>query len=172
MDLNVSQLIKALNTAKIGGKTAVVSVTGAQVGVSGAAYSSGDVIGDQSPIEVELVQGEYGTGIIQTVITKDLSNQSAAIDLFVFSSRPTGTYTDNSAMDVSDADAASLIGVINIVATDYAASADSSFATTRSIGLVIKNMSGTNKVWFIPVSRGTPTYVADELSFTFGVLQD
>ena len=171
--MNAQELREALNTCKIGGRTAIVKLTGAQIGVSGAAYSAGDVIGDTSPIAVELVRGSNGTAILQSVISHDLSAQNAAFDIVFFDSNPTATtFTDNSAIDIADADLPKVIGVVNVVAGDYDASADSSVATTLNQQIVLQNASDTNKVWIALISRGTPTYVADCLSVSFGVLQD
>lgn len=166
------ELQSALSNLKIGGKTDFVKLTGVQVGASGAAYGDGDVIGDRAPIQVELVRNDYGTAVLQQVVIKDLSNQSADIDVIFFDSNPTATtFTDNAALDIADADIDKVLGIVSVVASDYAASNDSSVAT-KLTGLVLKNNSDTNKVWVCLVSRGTPTYVADELSIAFGVLQD
>lgn len=171
--MNVQDLKEVLSNLKIGGKTAIVKLTGAQIGASGAAYGSGDVIGDTSPIEVELVRNDYGTAILQSVITHDLAAQNASFDIIFFDSNPTATtFTDNSAIDIADADLPKVIGVVNVVAGDYDASVDSSVATTLGQQIVLQNASGTNKVWIALISRGTPTYVADCLSLSFGVLQD
>lgn len=162
-----------LTNLKSGGFTTVYKLTGAQVGVSGAAYASGDVLGDQCPIKVELVRGKYGTGIIQSVITQDLSNQSGAYDIVVFDSNPTATtFTDNSALDINDADLPKVLGVINVAAAEYDAFADSVVATTLNQQLAIKAATDSPNLWIALVSRDTKTYVADELSIAIGVLQD
>jgi len=99
--------------------------------------------------------------------------QNAAFDIIFFDSNPTATtFTDNSAIDIADADLPKVIGVVNVGAGDYDASADSSVATTLGQQIVLQNASGTNKVWIALISRGTPTYVADCISLSFGVLQD
>jgi len=173
MDTLLKNIWATLRGLKSGGFTNVVKLTGVQVGVDGAAYGSGDVIGDKSPIEVELVRGDWESGILHSVVVHDLSKQSAALDVVVFDSRPSATtFTDNAALDIADADLPKVIGVVSVTATDYAAFNDNSVATKTAISLPIKNNSGTTKCWVAFVSRGTPTYVADELSVSFGVLQD
>lgn len=162
---------------RVGGATGVVKKTGSQVGVSGAAYATGDVIGDLSPITADVFRMEGvanvpASGVLQSIIVKDLSKQSLAIDVVIFDANPSSTtFTDNSALDIADADIDKVIGVVSIVAADYAAFNDSSVATKTGIGLPMAVASGT-KIWFCLVSRGAPTYVADELSITFGILQD
>lgn len=162
---------------RVGGVTGIVNKTGAQVGVSSAAYATGDVIGDLSPITADVFRMEGTTnvpasGVLQSIIIKDLSKQSLAIDVVIFNANPSATtFTDNSALDIADADIDKVIGVVSVLASDYAAFNDSSVATKTGIGLPVSTASGT-KIWFCLVSRGAPTYVADELSIAFGILQD
>lgn len=162
---------------RVGGATGIVKKTGAQVGVSGAAYATGDVIGDLSPITADVFRMEGNanvpaSGVLQSIIIKDLSKQSLALDVFIFDANPSATtFTDNSALDIADADIDKVIGVVKIEASDYFASNDSSVAVKSGIGLPMSTATGT-KIWFCLVSRGAPTYVADELSISFGVLQD
>lgn len=162
-----------LNNLKTGGYTALVKLTGAQIGVAGAAYGTGDVLGNTSPIAIEVVRGKNGTGILQSLIIQDLSKQSIALDMVVFDSNPTATtFTDNSALDIADADITRVIGVVSVASTDYAEFNDNSVATKTGAGLVLQNYSDLNKVWVCFVTRGAPTYVANELSAVIGILQD
>ncbi len=162
---------------RVGGATGIIKKTGLEVGVSGAAYATGDVLGDLSPIQATVFRmngtaNVPASGVLQSIIIKDLSNQSLAIDVVIFDSNPTATtFTDNSNLTLADVDAAKVIGVVSIVAGDYVAFAASSVATKTGIGLPIVTATGSN-IWFCLITRGAPTYVADELSVTFGVLQD
>lgn len=170
------RIFNQLTNLKTGGITQIFKVTGAQVGVASAAYGSGDVLGTTSPIKVELVRGTNGTGILQSIIVQDLSNQSGAIDIVIFDSNPTSTtFTDNAVLDIADGDVPKVIGVISITSTDYSAFSDNSVATKAGISLPIKSIAGnttSGQLWICPVSRDTKTYVVNELSLAFGVLQD
>jgi len=173
MSTLLQKILTALFNLKTGGVTDLIKITGAQIGVSGAAYASGDVLGTTSPIKIEPIRYVYGTAILHSIVTQDLSAQGGAIDLVVFDSQPTATtFTDNSALDIADADLPKVIGVISIAAADYATFSDSSVATTRNIGLPIKSLATTPNLWVCPVSRDTKTYVANELSLAIGFLQD
>lgn len=171
----LQKILTALFNLKTGGITNVVKLTGAQVGVDGAAYGSGDVLGDKAPIKIELVRGINGTGILQSVIIQDLSAQSGALDVVVFDSNPTATtFTDNAALDIADADLPKVIGVVSIVAGDYDSFVDNVVATKNGIGLPIKSIASNTEpvLWVALVSRDTKTYIADELSVALGILQD
>lgn len=175
MDKETLEIIRALKDLKTGGITKIVKLTGAEVGVDGATYGSGDVLGDKCPIEVEMFRSSsvgYGTGVIHSVITGDLSKQSGAYDIVVFDSNPTATtFTDNAALDIAEVDLPKVIGIINVVAADYASFSDNSVGMTVNLGRPIQSILG-GSVWIALVSRDTKTYVADELSISFGILQD
>ena len=162
---------------RVGGATSVVNKAGSTIAVQSAAYASGDVLGTTSPITADVFRMEgnanvSASAILQSIIIKDLSKQSLAIDVVIFNANPTvTTMTDNSALDIADADIDKVIGVVSIVAADYAAFNDNSVATKVGIGLPMAVTSGT-KIWFCLVTRGAPTYVLNELSISFGILQD
>jgi len=170
-------VLNALNVAHVGGKTIVAQITGAQIGVQSAAYASGDVLGTLNPIELEVFTFNYGTGILQSIVLGDLAIQDGGIDVVIFNSEPSSTtFTDNSALDIADADIPKIIDVVTIVSSDYKDFVDNSVAVKTTIGVPIKNISTTvgklNKIWVAFVSRDTKTYVANCLSANIGILQD
>lgn len=162
---------------RVGGATATVKKTGTQIAVTSALYSTGCVLGTTSPIQTEVFRiggdvNQLGSAILQSVIIKDLSKQSLAVDVIIFDSNPTATtFTNNSVLDIADADIDKIVGIISILATDYVSFNDNSVAIKTGIGLPITTNLGNN-IWFCLVTRGSPTYVANELSVTFGLLQD
>ncbi|MFA7287652.1 MAG: hypothetical protein WC055_02115 [Melioribacteraceae bacterium] len=170
--------LNALNKAGVGGKTLVTPITGSQIAVQAAAYASGDVLGTGNPIKLEVFTKHYGTGILQSVVLGDLAKQDGAVGVVIFNSNPTATtFTDNSALDIADADLPKIIGNVAIASTDYADFNDSSIATKTGVGLPINNnesASSSDKIhiWVAFVSRDTKTYGANELSANIGILQD
>jgi len=141
----LQRIYTRLCNLQTGGVTALIKITGAQLGVSGAAYATGDVIGDTSPIKIEPIRGVYGTGVIHSIVVQDLSNQSGAMDIVFFDSNPTATtFTDNSALDIAEGDLPKVIGVVSIAANDYYTIADSAFATVKGISLPVKSLSNNN----------------------------
>lgn len=174
---NDDRIIRKLDNLKVGGITNIIKLTGAQIGVDGATYASGDVLGDKCPIEVKDILHSttegYGSGIIQSVITGDLSNQSGAYDIIFFDALPVTVFTDNAACDIADADIPKIIAIVPIVAGDYFSFVDNSVGVTSNIAKPIQSLAGTGTtLWIALVSRDTKTYVADELSINIGILQD
>lgn len=160
------------DAAKTVGITTIVKKTGANIGVDGAAYASGDLIGDQSPITLAAARYSGGSGIIYSVTIKDLSKQNAALKIVIFDSNPSNTtFTDNAALDINDADIDKIIGWIDVASSDYISFSDNSVATVKGINLPFV-ASGSVNLYFCIISNGTPTYVADELSVAFGISQD
>lgn len=181
MSLTANQenlITRLFGSAKVGGKTTIIELTGAQIGVVAAAYGSGDVLGTLNPIEIECLTSDNGTAILQSLVIGDLDSQSGAIDMIVFNDNPTATtFTDNSALDIADADLTKVIHCgVAITASNYKSYADNSVATLTSIGCPVKNVSTTAgkkaKLWVAFVSRDTKTYGANAVSAKIGFLQD
>lgn len=158
-------LIRAGNTslASIDGKTAlVVKLSGAQVGVDGNIYASGDLMGGKLTLS-NAIRVAAGSGILQDIVVQDLTNQKAALDVVLFDSDPsTTTFTNNAALDVSDADLVRIIGHVSILASDYISFADNAVATKSGLAMPVDVAAGRN-LYACVVCRGTPTYTANEL---------
>lgn len=171
-------LLENINTAKVGGKTTVINITGAQIGVVAGTYASGDVLGTLNPIEIECLTSDSGTAIIQSLVIGDLDAQNGAIDMIVFNDNPSATtFTDNAALDINDADLTKVIHCgIAVTSTNYKSYADNSAATLTSVGIPVKNVSTIagkkNKLWVAFVSRDTKTYTSNAVSYKIGFLQD
>lgn len=169
----IERLIKSVQNAKVGGVTTLIKVSGTDIGVSGAAYGSGDVLGTTAPIQLKnFVRGDSGTAAIQSLIVQDLSNQSGALDVVFFDSNPTATtFTDNSALDIADADITKIISVVSITSANYKTFNDNCVAVLSGLSIPIQSLSG-NSLWIAVVSRDTKTYVANELSLVLGIYND
>lgn len=170
----LDDLIGTGNTSleSINGKTAlVVKLSGAQVGVDGNIYASGDLMGGKLTLS-NAIRVAAGSGILQDIVVQDLTNQKAALDVVLFDSDPsTTTFTNNTALDVSDADLVRIIGHVSILASDYISFADNAVATKSGLAMPVDVAAGRN-LYACVVSRGTPTYTANELGIAFGFLQD
>ena len=145
------------------GKTAIVKITGAELGATATTYADGDVIGNKIFSE-NIMLLFPGEATLMSITAQDLDAQDAALEVIIWSSNPTGTtFTDDAALDIADADLPKHCGSANIADTDYKSYTDNSVGTVRNIGLPI-GTDTQNDLWMTLVSRGTPTYTADGLS--------
>ena len=158
--------------ASINAKTSLVYIlSGANVGVDGNIYASGDLMGGKLTLS-NVIRVAGGSGILQEIAIHDLTNQKAALDVILFNSNPsTTTFTNNAALDVSDADLVRIIGHVSILASDYISFADNAVATKSGLAMPVDVAAGRD-LYACVVSRGTPTYTANELGIVFGFLQD
>lgn len=174
MTIELREILSRLFNLQVGGFTYTHKLTGSQIGVTGALYSSGATLGTTAPISCELLRGQTGTGVLQSIVIQDLSKQNGAIDVLFFDDAPSSTtFTNNVALTINDADIPKLIGSISLTSSDYASFADNSIATKSNLGLTLKSRNSVpSKIWVALVSRDTKTYVANEVSIAIGVLQD
>lgn len=150
----------------ISGNTFNLRVPGATVAATGA-YVTGDLVGTKLTL-TDAMRISGGSGYLMSVIIEDLSAQSLALDVVIFDSDPSGTtFTDNSALDIADADIAKVLGCVSIAASDYFAFADNSVAVKSLINLPVI-ASGSANLFACIVARSSPTYSANELSIKFG----
>lgn len=153
--------------SKVSGQfSTLVKVPGATVGVNTTAYADNDLVG-------ELITLPVGkSGLIQTLTLQDLTAQNAALEVYVFDTYPgSTTFTNNSALDVADADLPSICAQFSVGASDYLSLADNSVATVKGLALPYVAQNG-NLYVALRSAAATPTYAANELSLTFGLLVD
>ena len=167
-------LLSNLNSLKVGGKTYVGKIAGSVLNAQAATYSSGVVIGSFASIEV--FTSPNGTGVIQSIVLGDSSNQKGALDLVFFDSATSATFSNGSAPAPVAADLTRVLGSISIAATDYVSFNANACAIKTGIGMVIKNNSTVAgdlaKIWVLAVSRDTKTYTNHCLTLNLGILQD
>lgn len=130
--------------------------------VDTAAYATGELIGKHTGGKLTFTNAFSGPGkggrLVQVILTDD-GAQSAAIDLVLFSSDPSATtFTDQSALDIADADLDKIIGIVSLAAASYKAFADNSAIVATAGPIDIVTDSGT--LYGALVSRGSPDYVA------------
>ncbi len=142
------------------GKTVIIEPTTLTVDTN--AYATGDLIGKHTGGYLTFANMCRVTGaggkIVQAVLI-DQAAQSAAIDLVLFSTVPSNTtFTDNSALDISDSDTPTIVAIVNFASASYKAFADNSAIATS----VLLNYAcvGTTTLYGALVSRGSPTYAA------------
>ena len=151
---------------QVGGHTDLFS---SALTLSTAPYTAGDLLGTLLTCAAARVAGQ-GLVILHVSAT-DLGLQDKPLDVVFFDSNPSATtFTDNSALDVADADLPKVVGFVNLGTANYADFADNSIATKPSVDLGANPASGT--LWYCAVTRGTPTYGTADLTLRVSVQQD
>lgn len=143
-------------------------------------YASADLIADTQLIgEVALKDG--GIVELHSLQINDQDNQKNAMS-FVFLNASTSLGTENSAPNMSDANAlATQVGMVTVAATDYITAGGSSAIGSKVPNLRLQTLkpvlapitggvitAGSSKLWVgIVNGAGTPTYTATGLVVTF-----
>lgn len=155
------------HVGEVGGNTTLVSCIPT---LTTDPYTGNDVLGGIQTL-ANAVRISGGTGVVQSLVISDLANQTAVLEIYLFSASPAaGTYTDAAAMDLHDTDALLCIGRIDVAAGDYKSLADNAIACVVGLGLPIK-LAATSMFALIRTT-GTPTFAASDLKLTFGILRD
>lgn len=160
-----------INNAQIGGKTVIVSST---VTMSNAgAYATGDYMGTSATPQAftDTVTFNGGTGIIKSIFISDkIATANVAMELWLFSSTFVAP-TDNAAWAISDAEALTFLGRIDIATTGWAASSNNQCYYDGTQSMVIK--PAVKSLFYALVARGTtPAFTSGDLTISLGILQD
>ena len=142
-----------------------------------SAYASGNVLGglitiDNSGSGPGPIEENPLSAILQSLVVLDPDSQNSAMDLFFFGTAPVAAMTNKTAFAPSLADLQNCLGVVQVVAGDYASGgANGSVAGTAKqtlIGRILKpNAPKATALYCVPVLRGTPTYQNGSVFFRF-----
>jgi hypothetical protein len=127
-------------------------------------YADGDVLFD-----TQEVPGFFPNGVayLLSVHVLDEDDQGAAFDLvFLESNQSIGT--ENSAPNISDANARKILGRVSIGAGDYYDIGGSRIATVMVPTLPLKCLGEDSSLYVAGISRGTGTYSASGLKLKLG----
>lgn len=133
-------------------------------------YASGDVLAATQELAAA-VRVPAGTGIIQSIQLLDKDDQGGALDL-VFLQTNVALGTENSAISITDTNAAFIIGIVEITAADYVDLVASQLVTKTNVGLAIEAAAGSTSIYVAAASRDTKTYSAAGITLLIGILQD
>ena len=155
------------------GETHIGLVTGAGISISvtptisaAAIYAAKDAVGGEMTF-ANAVRVAAGSAMINTVIIADNDDEKAALELWLFSAT-VAEAADNAAMDFTDAELLTCVGVIPISAGDYFSIADNGVACVRGVGLQFK--CAATSLFGQLKCTGTPTYTAvGDLTVTLGI---
>lgn len=127
-----------------------------------AAYAAGDVLADTQEITNAFrVAGD--SAIVYSMEFQDKADQGAAFDV-VFFRASVSLGTENSAPDISDSDAESILGIIPVSTAKYKDLGGCRIATlpAADCGLGVCSTDG-NSLFVGLISQGTGTYAATSL---------
>jgi hypothetical protein len=132
--------------------------------VQAAAYIANDLVGGKRTF-ASAVRLSGGSGLIKGVTIVDQAANSAAnsvYDVIIFNSDPTGTtFTENSPLDVADADMTKIVAVIRLDGV-----AGATLFTNVDNNVLFKAVevpyvaSGTTSLFAALIARGGPTFAA------------
>lgn len=166
----------------------LLGATGQQVGIPGApvivsndwdvldltfsldtgVYADGDLLADTQEL-ANAVLSAGGVAALQSVMVLDESDQKQPFDIVFFDANQS-MGSENSAPNISDANAFDVIGVVTVAAADYKDIGGCSIAQlgVATAARILKAASGQTSLWVALVSRGTGTYSASALKLKFG----
>lgn len=126
--------------------------------ITAGAYSAGDAVGGKLTFS-----GCPEEGLIHSVTVIDKGEQSAELNLVLFEADFTSV-NDNAAFDVTSTEEPDIIGVVNIVATDYEDIGGLTVATVKNLSLPFKltetAAAKRARIYGQLVTVGTPTYTS------------
>lgn len=130
------------------------------------AYDAGDVIFDAATI-TNAVPVAGGSALLQSIVVTDTADQKAQLHL-VFMNAATSLGTKDSAPDIDDTEALTVLGTVEILAASYIDLGGASVATKTAVGLVLEAASSSRDLYVAAFSTGTPTYATGSLTIRFG----
>ena len=146
----------------------LIKVAGSSIAVNTTAYADGDLVGGKITL-TDVVPQRKG-GILQTVVLHDLDAQDASLILIIWDLDPSSTtFTNNSVLDIADADLPNVVAKVRISNLDYDDFSDNSIGEVDNLSIPLRG----NLLYAALVSDGaTPTYTANGLSMSLGLLVD
>ena len=110
------------------------------------------------------------TSILQSVTVIDVDDQGIGIDLIFFNDNTT-LGTENSAPDIDDTEAQTIIGRVQVGAGSFYDLGANRVACVYGIGLPMKAGTG-GSIWMAGIARGAPTYASGHLQIKLGILRN
>lgn len=130
------------------------------------AYVADDVLFDTQEVTTFFsVAG--GFAVLEKVQVFDEDDQGQPFDMYFFNAA-TSLGTENSAPNISDANARTIIGNLSVVSDNYKDIGGNKRANLIDIEMPLKSAASTS-VWVGGVTKGTPTHTASGMRLRFTV---
>lgn len=159
-------------TINAGGFTALSSST-ITMSVAGA-YATGDYMGTSTTPQTftNVCRSSGGSGTINGIVISDkITTANVPMELWLFSATFTAP-TDNAAWAISDAEATTLIGYIDISTSNWRANSNNQVYFDGTISIPFDLPIGTS-IYYALVARGTtPSLTSADLSISLVINQN
>lgn len=137
--------------------------------VDTSAYADGDVLFATQEVAGFSTAADI-TSILQSVVVADVDDQGIGIDLIFFNADTT-LGTENSAPDIDDTEAQTIVGRVQVGAGSFYDLGANRVACVYGIGLPMKAGTG-GSIWMAGIARGAPTYAGGHIFIKLGVLRN
>jgi hypothetical protein len=155
------------HAGEVGSKTIFTTIT---FSLDTNAYADGDILADTQVLSACLRLND-GTGIIQDAIFNDEDDQGIAFDVIVLNAN-TSLGTENSAPNISDANARTIQGRFSVGTGDWYDLGGVRIANIKNIGIAVKGASGADDIYLALISRGAGTYSSSGITGIIKILCD
>lgn len=152
---------------KVSAPDDVIDVT---LSLDTSAYADLDVLADTQTV-TGVARVNAGVVILESVTIIDEDDQKQGLTL-VFLDTSNALGTENSAPNISDANARQILGWVRVTTADYIDLGGVAIACVRGLGLEMKAAAGTTSLFIGAISNGTGTYTASGLKLKLGFLRD
>jgi hypothetical protein len=155
-----------LVTGRTGQPTATPIVT------ASSPYNAGNLVGGLMTFTNCFASG-LTSGVLQSIVIRAKSVQTATFKLYIFSQQPTNTtWTNKTVPNINVLDLPFLIDVFLFAAPDSGLGTMTIY-TQDGLGKSIANTANGQDLWGLLVTTGTPTFASfSDISVTLGILQD
>ena len=132
-------------------------------------YTSGDVLFVAQEVKDFFPDLQSAVNLM-SIVALDGDDQAQVFDI-VFSNANITLGTINSAISISDADCAKIIGYVVFASGDKNDTINSNLWVKSNINQIMKSSGLTTSVWISGVCRGgTPTYTASGMKLKIGIV--
>jgi hypothetical protein len=134
-----------------------------------SAYTAADVLAATQELP-NAVKMNDGGAFLESLTVIDKDDQGAAFDVYVMDAN-VSMGSENSAPNISDANAESILGKIAVGTGDYSDLGGVKVATIKNLHIPIQSASGGASIYVAAVNgAGTPTYTAAGIVLRFGIV--
>ena len=173
-EVDILRMAFSTNALRAVGSSDVVEVT---LSLDTSAYASGDVLAATQEV-TSFFRVAGGTAIIQGIQILDEDDQKQDLDI-LFMNAATDIGAENGAYAITDAEARTIIGWVDVAAADFTDFGDWAMATLKAtdtgmkIPGLVEGSAASTSIWIGAICRsGTPTYTASGIKLKIGILRD